>query len=132
MRVQELSYQGLTRAVFCVAKAQDAKHAAKQRVSDLYVIKPTLHTHGRTYVHVHAHNMYMCYCFLDVAVLLFLFAEEPNELTDVQVQAAAEPGKSTEKPDATSAAGTPEVPGPETPTPDTSAHDSPTPDTRTP
>ena len=27
--------QGLTRAVFCVAKAQDTKHAAKQRVSDL-------------------------------------------------------------------------------------------------
>ena len=35
MGVQELSYQGLTRAVFCVAKAQDTKHAAKQRVSDL-------------------------------------------------------------------------------------------------
>ena len=35
MGVQRLSYQGLTRAVFCVAKAQDTKHAAKQRVSDL-------------------------------------------------------------------------------------------------
>ena len=36
MGVQELSYYGLTRAVFCVAKAKDTKHAAKQRVSDLF------------------------------------------------------------------------------------------------
>ena len=35
MGVQELSYYCLTRAVFCVAKAQDTKHAAKHRVSDL-------------------------------------------------------------------------------------------------
>ena len=35
MGFQELSYKGPTRAVFCVAKAQDTKHASKQRVSDL-------------------------------------------------------------------------------------------------
>ena len=33
--VQELSYKGLTRAVFCVAKAQDTKDAASQRLSCL-------------------------------------------------------------------------------------------------
>ena len=36
MGFQELSYKGLTRAVFCVAKAHDAKDAAKQRLSALY------------------------------------------------------------------------------------------------
>ena len=35
---QELSNKGLTRAVFCVAKAQDAIDAAKQRLSALYKI----------------------------------------------------------------------------------------------
>ena len=37
MEVQELSYQGLTQAVFCVPKAQDTKDAAKQRLSDMYL-----------------------------------------------------------------------------------------------
>ena len=36
--VQELSYKGLTRAVFCVAKAQDAIDAAKQRLSALCIL----------------------------------------------------------------------------------------------
>ena len=35
-RVQELSYKCLTRAVFCAAKAQDTKDAAKQRLSGLF------------------------------------------------------------------------------------------------
>ena len=35
MGFQELSYKGLTRADFCVAKAQDAIDAAKQRLSAL-------------------------------------------------------------------------------------------------
>ena len=33
--VQELSYKGLTRAIFWVAKAQDRKDATKQRLSGL-------------------------------------------------------------------------------------------------
>ena len=37
--VHELSYKGLTRIVFCIAKAHDTKDAAKQRLSDLYAVK---------------------------------------------------------------------------------------------
>ena len=33
---REIRYKCLTRAVFCVAKAQDTKDAAKQRLSGLY------------------------------------------------------------------------------------------------
>ena len=35
---REFRYKCLTRAVFCVAKAQDTKDAAKQRLSGLFII----------------------------------------------------------------------------------------------
>ena len=54
MGVQELSYQGVTRAVFCVAKAQDTKHAAKQRVSDLYILNVDLQVYTCVFLDVYS------------------------------------------------------------------------------
>ena len=49
--VQELSYNGLTRTVFCAAKAQDTKDAAKHRLSGLYsLISYCVNNHLKAYI----------------------------------------------------------------------------------
>ena len=71
------------------------------------------------------------YCVLTRVHILTFFsiAEEPNELTDVQVQAAAEPGKARKNRTNRVQLRRQKIPLRENPTPETPAPDSPAPDT---